>query len=398
MIRILQSVSNMDRGGIETMLMNYYRHLDRDQFQFDFLVNKEKPGFFDDEVRSLGGRIFMGPGLSPLKYPEYLRYMKTLLDREKEIKVLHAHNEAMEFYALNGAKKTGFPVRIAHAHNTHLPRGLKLPVKLVCKAMIPGAATDYFACGREAGIYYFGEKRWNESGVVIHNAIDLERFGYRSEVRTRLRREYHLEDKLVVGSVARFMVQKNHTRMLEQFACLKKIYPNSHLLLAGEGELQAAMEEKAKRLGIYDSVSFLGVQKDTSIWYQAMDVFLMPSLFEGLPVVGIEAQASGLPCVFSDTITDEIILAIAPLSFGVYLLHDSDFTRAFLWEKIALSRFGSLPASLGYLAIVTLCITCAGYLVDTLYQKIYRLVFRKKVERKVDEITARIYRSIKKGE
>lgn len=309
MIRILQSVSNMDRGGIETMLMNYYRHLDRDQFQFDFLVNKEKPGFFDDEVRSLGGRIFMGPGLSPLKYPEYLRYMKTLLDREKEIKVLHAHNEAMEFYALNGAKKAGFPVRIAHAHNTHLPRGLKLPVKLVCKAMIPGAATDYFACGREAGIYYFGEKRWNESGVLIHNAIDLERFGYRSEVRTRLRREYQLEDKLVIGSVARFMVQKNHTRMLEQFACLKKIYPNSHLLLAGEGELQAAMEEKAKRLGIYDSVSFLGVQKDTSIWYQAMDVFLMPSLFEGLPVVGIEAQASGLPCVFSDMITDEIILS-----------------------------------------------------------------------------------------
>ena len=175
--------------------------------------------------------------------------------------------------------------------------------------MIPGAATDYFACGREAGIYYFGEKRWNESGVLIHNAIDLERFCYRSEVRTRLRRDYQLEDKLVIGSVARFMVQKNHTRMLEQFACLKKIYPNSHLLLAGEGELQAAMEEKAKRLGIYDSVSFLGVQKDTSIWYQAMDVFLMPSLFEGLPVVGIEAQASGLPCVFSDTITDEIILS-----------------------------------------------------------------------------------------
>ena len=95
----------------------------------------------------------------------------------------------MEFYALNGAKKAGFPVRIAHAHNTHLPHGQKLPVKLVCKAMIPGAATDYFACGREAGIYYFGEKRWNESGVLIHNAIDLERFGYRSEVRTRLRRE-----------------------------------------------------------------------------------------------------------------------------------------------------------------------------------------------------------------
>ena len=177
MIRILQSVSNMDRGGIETMLMNYYRHLDRDQFQFDFLVNKEKPGFFDDEVRSLGGRIFMGPGLSPLKYPEYLRYMKALLDREKEIKVLHAHNEAMEFYALEGAKKAGFPVRIAHAHNTHLPHGLKLPVKLVCKAMIPEQRRIILHAGK-AGIYYFGEKRWNESGVLIHNAIDLEQFSY----------------------------------------------------------------------------------------------------------------------------------------------------------------------------------------------------------------------------
>ena len=122
MIHILQSVSNMDRGGIESMLMNYYRHLDRTRFQFDFLVNKKKPGFFDDEIRALGGRIFQSPGVAPQSYPAYLRSMQQLLAQHPEIKVLHAHNEAMQLFALEGAKKAGLPVRIAHAHNTRLPK------------------------------------------------------------------------------------------------------------------------------------------------------------------------------------------------------------------------------------------------------------------------------------
>ena len=117
MIHILQSVSNMDRGGIESMLMNYYRHLDRTRFQFDFLVNKKKPGFFDDEIRALGGRIFQSPGVAPQSYPAYLRSMQQLLAQHPEIKVLHAHNEAMQLFALEGAKKAGLPVRIAHAQH-----------------------------------------------------------------------------------------------------------------------------------------------------------------------------------------------------------------------------------------------------------------------------------------
>lgn len=248
MIHILQSVSNMDRGGIESMLMNYYRHLDRTRFQFDFLVNKKKPGFFDDEIRALGGRIFQSPGVAPQSYPAYLRSMQQLLAQHPEIKVLHAHNEAMQLFALEGAKKAGLPVRIAHAHNTRLPKDAKLPIKWFCKQFIPGAATDYWACGREAGIYYFGQSAWDARGVTLRNAIDLDRFGYRPQVRAKLRAEYGLNDKLVVGCVARLMAQKNHTRLLDIFAALKKVRPDScRISLEQPDEAWAAVLKDADR-------------------------------------------------------------------------------------------------------------------------------------------------------
>lgn len=248
MIHILQSVSNMDRGGIESMLMNYYRHLDRTRFQFDFLVNKKKPGFFDDEIRALGGRIFQSPGVAPQSYPAYLRSMQQLLAQHPEIKVLHAHNEAMQLFALEGAKKAGLPVRIAHAHNTRLPKDAKLPIKWFCKQFIPGAATDYWACGRAAGIYYFGQSAWDARGVTLRNAIDLDRFGYRPQVRAKLRAEYGLNDKLVVGCVARLMAQKNHTRLLDIFAALKKVRPDScRISLEQPDEAWAAVLKDADR-------------------------------------------------------------------------------------------------------------------------------------------------------
>lgn len=248
MIHILQSVSNMDRGGIESMLMNYYRHLDRTRFQFDFLVNKKKPGFFDDEIRALGGRIFQSPGVAPQSYLAYLRSMQQLLTQHPEIKVLHAHNEAMQLFALEGAKKAGLPVRIAHAHNTRLPKDAKLPIKWFCKQFIPGAATDYWACGRAAGIYYFGQSAWDARGVTLRNAIDLDRFGYRPQVRAKLRAEYGLNDKLVVGCVARLMAQKNHTRLLDIFAALKKVRPDScRISLEQPDEAWAAVLKDADR-------------------------------------------------------------------------------------------------------------------------------------------------------
>ena len=141
MIRVLHSVSNMDRGGIETMLMNYYRHIDREKVQFDFIVNKKKPGDYDDEIRRLGGHIYQSPGLNPLHYPAYLRFVQQTVAADPRIRILHAHNEAMGLYALKGAEKAGLQVRIAHAHNIWIVRDYKWPLKMFCKQRT-GSAGD----------------------------------------------------------------------------------------------------------------------------------------------------------------------------------------------------------------------------------------------------------------
>lgn len=309
MIRILQSVSNMDRAGLETMLMNYYRHIDRTKVQFDFIVNKPKPGNYDEEIKHMGGRIFLSPGLSPLRYPKYLRFVKEIVEKDDRIKIVHAHNEAMGFYALSGAKKAGVKVRIAHAHNTQIIRDYKWPLKMVCKRLLPLAATDLWSCGRDAGIYYFGKKRWEERGVIIRNAIETEKFAFNTAVRDEMRKKYDLKGKKVLGHVGRFNLQKNHDRLLDIFAAYQKRNPESMLVLVGEGELESEVREKTEKLGLANKVIFAGLQKNVNEWYQMMDVFLLPSLFEGLPVVGVEAQAAGLPCIFSDRVTDEIALS-----------------------------------------------------------------------------------------
>ena len=309
MLRVLHSVSNMARAGIETMLMNYYREIDRSQIQFDFLANKPAPGEYDEEIRSMGGRVFVSPGLNPLHFPQYKRYVGDLLRDNPDIGIVHAHNEAMGYYALQSAKDAGLQVRIAHAHNTRIIRDYKYPLKMICKQLIPGAATDYWSCGRDAGIYYYGKKRWNASGFILHNAINVQRFGFDQEVREYQRKLNGLENCFVIGHVGRFNLQKNHTRLLDIFAEVAKAEPSARLALIGIGELEQSVKEKARTLGLHDKTLFLGQMANVNEWYQAMDCFVLPSLFEGLPVVGIEAQAAGLPCVFSDRVTDEVLLS-----------------------------------------------------------------------------------------
>ncbi len=321
MIKILHSVSNMDRAGIETMLMNYYRHMDKDIIQFEFLANKPKPGDYDEEVRALGGKVYVSPGLNPLHYPEYLRFVGGILQKDDRFKIVHAHNEAMGLYALNTAKKAGIPVRIAHAHNTRIIRDYKYPLKLFCKQFLPYSATDLWSCGRDAGIYFFGRKNWEKKGHILRNAISLDKFAFNPELRAKLRAEKGFGEKTVIGHVGRFNIQKNHTRLLDIFAEYVEINPNAVLALIGEGELESDMRAKASSLGIAEKVHFAGLQSNVNEWYQAFDLFVLPSLFEGLPVVGIEAQAAGLPCLFSDKVTDEVLLSDRAERL---LLNDSD--------------------------------------------------------------------------
>lgn len=308
MIRVLHSVSNMDRGGIETMLMNYYRNIDRTKIQFDFIANNTKPGYYDDEIKSLGGRVFISPGLKPNNYPEYVRFIDRLLKENPNIKILHAHNEGMAFYPLSSAKKAGLDIRIAHAHNTKIIRDYKWPLKIVCKVMIPYVANRYWSCGTDAGIYYFGKSRWSKKGRLMHNAISLDNFKFNNSIRDKIRAQYGLEDKFVIGHVGRFYLQKNHLRLIDIFREVVLKNPDAMLLLIGEGELESETKTKVSQYGLNNNVLFLGLRSDVADLYQAMDVFVMPSLFEGLPVVGIEAQASGLECVYSDKVTKEALI------------------------------------------------------------------------------------------
>ena len=307
MVRVLHSVSNMDRAGLETMLMNYYRHIDREQIQFDFLANKPKPGAYEEEVRSLGGRIFVSPGFHPAKLFKYQKFMKNLFSEHPEIQIVHAHNGALAYYALREAQKNGIPHRIAHSHNSKINWDLKWPIKQYCRTHLKNAATDFRGCGELAVSFYFGEEiAKNKAYTLIRNAIEEERFIYNESVREKLRRQYQVGDKMVIGHVGRFMYQKNHMFLIDIFAEVHRQNKNTVLLLIGEGELEAKVKEKIAKLGLQDAVIFTGSIPNVNEMYQMMDVFLLPSLYEGLPVVGVEAQASGVKTIFSDTVTREV--------------------------------------------------------------------------------------------
>lgn len=307
MLRVLHSVSNMDRAGIETMLMNYYRHIDRTKIQFDFLCNKTKEGAYDDEIRSMGGHIYYSPGLNPLKFFEYKNFMLNLFKKNPDIKIMHSHNGELAYQSLYGAYKYGIKTRICHAHNTRMEPNLKKPLKLLYKTQLKKVANYYWGCGREAIKFYFGDKIINEKQyMILHNAIDVEKFIYNEKIREKLRNKMNLQDKFVIGHVGRFMEQKNHDFILELFKVIIDKNSDAFLILLGDGELQNKVKKKSEKLGISDSIKFLGNVDNVNEMYQAMDVFLLPSLFEGLPVVGIEAQAAGLKCFFSDNVTKEV--------------------------------------------------------------------------------------------
>ena len=315
-IRILQVVTHMDRGGLETMLMNYYRHMDREKVQFDFLTHRQERAAYDDEIEALGGKIYRLPRLVPWS-KSYLTVLDRFFDDHPEYKIVHVHQDCLSSIILKVAEGHGVPVRIAHSHSANQDKSLKYPIKLWYKRNIPKYATNLFACGRDAGDWMFGGTPYQ----IINNAIDAVAYTYSPLKRTEKRRELGLATEFVVGHVGRFNQPKNHPFLLAIFAVLLKKEPNATLLLVGGGEDMPKMQAKARELGIADHVRFLGVRSDVADLMQAMDVFAFPSLYEGLPVTMVEAQAAGLPCIISDKVPPECILTeglvdVMPLSAG----------------------------------------------------------------------------------
>lgn len=300
-IRILHIVTTMNRGGLETMLMNYYRHIDHSKVQFDFLVHRKEESNYDAEIKHLGGRIYHISKLDPISH-KYKDDLDTFLRTHSEYKIIHSHLDCMSGIPLKEAKKCGIPVRIAHAHSSNQTKDIKYILKLFYKRNIIKNANYLFACGDEAGKWMFNVDDFK----VINNAIDAKNYIYNVDKRKKVRKEFDLgEDSTVIGHVGRFMTPKNHLFIIDIFNKIHTTNPNTYLMLVGEGNLKESIIEKVRCLGLDDYVIFTGLRSDVNELLQAMDVFLFPSLYEGLPVSIVEAQAAGLPCLISDKVPIE---------------------------------------------------------------------------------------------
>lgn len=307
-IRVLQENVIMNPGGIESLLMNLYRHIDRDIVQFDFMLHRPQRGKFDDEIESLGGRIYRTEPFNPFQHQKYMKSMEEVFRAYPEYKIIHAHAE-LNYWPLKLAKKLGVPVRIAHSHNARSTINLKYFFLLYEKMFIKKAASDLFMCSTIAGKWSYGQKAVaNGQCVFLKNGIEVEKYVYNEEVRAEVRRKMGLGEKLVIGHVGRFMQQKNHNFLIDIFKNVHDKYPESVLLLVSEGRLMEEIKNKVNVLGLTDAVQFLGFRDDVHELMQAMDIFVLPSLWEGLPFTLVESQAAGLPSVISDVISDEAIV------------------------------------------------------------------------------------------
>ncbi len=317
-IRVLNMFTIMDRGGAETMVMNYYRHIDRTKVQFDFLVHREQRGAYDDEIERMGGRIYRMCPVYPQNFSRYKRDLRTFFRAHPEYKIIHSHMSELGYFAFREAERQGVPVRICHAHNAPHGFDAKMIIRTYFKKRMMPYLTHLFMCGEESGKWLYGEKNKTRF-IMLNNAIDAAVYSFDASKREEMRRQLDLTDELVVGHVGRFNPQKNHAFLLDIFAALLKKEPNAVLLLVGGGADMPKIQAKAQELGIAERVRFLGVRSDVADLMQAMDVFVFPSLYEGLPVTMVEAQASGLPCIISDKVPPECILTeglvnIMPLS------------------------------------------------------------------------------------
>lgn len=298
----------MNAGGAETFLMKIYRAIDRKKYQFDFCINLKDKGFYDDEIESLGGRIYHIPSKSE-SLSRFKKELSRIVIDNKYKYVLRITANAAGLLDLKIAKEAGALVCIARSSNSNTEGGIKSKVAHKIGQLLYLHYVDIkIAPSILAGEYTFGKKAVASGKVtILHNALATEIYKYNEKDRVRIRKELGVDDKeLIVGHIGRFMEQKNHAKLIEIFTEIQKARPNSLLLLiGGNGNLEAKIRELVHVYGLDHNVIFMGIRSDVSSLLSAIDVFVMPSLYEGMPNTVIEAQATGLPCVISSTITKE---------------------------------------------------------------------------------------------
>lgn len=304
-IRVASVIGRYIGGGVEAVTINYYRNIDKNKVQLDFICDEDSTNIPYEEIEKMGGKVIIIPSYSkPFKYHKALKRVL----KEGNYKIIHSNINTLSVFSLFAAKCAGVPVRIAHSHSTTNKKEKKKNLmKQVLRPFSKVFATDYMCCSELAGRWLFGNKEYDKGNVyLLNNAIDLDKFKYNESLRKKKRKELGIkDDTLVIGHIGRFVAQKNHDFLIDIFNEIHKKNNNSILLLAGQGPLMEDIKNKVKELNLEDSVKFLGQRNDANELYQAFDVFLLPSLYEGLPVVGVEAQASGLLCYLSDDMTKE---------------------------------------------------------------------------------------------
>lgn len=300
MIKVLNIIGSVNYGGAETFLINIYRNIDLQSFQFDFLIyEKALEKSYAAEIEQMGGRIF----LVPPKSQGITKSLKAIykIVRENNYQIVWRHTESM-FKAIDlvAAKLGGAQKTILHSHNTNASRKENFLGKLV-SPFVTRFVTNYYACGKEAGDYLFKAKEY----LIVKNGIDVNRFLFNIDTRLRYKKSLNIDDCYVFGHVGRFEVVKNHVFLIQIFKTILKYEPKSVLLLVGDGELKKEIESKVNELGISDKVYFMGLRDDISQLMSVMDVLIFPSLYEGMPVTLVEAQTADLPSLVSDTIDSE---------------------------------------------------------------------------------------------
>lgn len=307
MKRLLCILSSMNAGGAETFLMKIYRRIDRTKYQMDFCINMSEKCFYEDEILSLGGKNYRIPAKSA-SLRDFEKQLYNVVNANGYKYVLRVSSNALGFMDLKIAYKAGAEIRAVRSSNSSDGGSFKSKIAhRLGRALYGKYVNVKIAPSDLAAVYTFGKKAY-ESGTVniLHNAIDIDQYGFNADMRCRIRSEFGLpDDTTIIGHVGRFMTQKNHTFLLEVFSEYLKINGKSILMLVGGGELESAIKQKASELGISDKIVFTGVRSDVPALLSAMDVFVFPSLYEGMPNTVIEAQATGLPCLIADTITRE---------------------------------------------------------------------------------------------
>lgn len=308
-IRVLHILNCLSFGGAEAFLMDVYRNIDRDKVQFDFMLRSavKNQQEFIDEITSYGGKIYILPEYPNQILDNYRKLESFFKEHSKEYKAVHVHANALIYVKpLKVAKKYKIPCRIIHSHNTRTSKELYKYMHYFNRLFIKQFATDYFACSNLAGEWMFNKDSFN----VVNNGINIDRYVFNPSTREATRKEFNVEDKFVVGHVGRFRKQKNHKFIIDIFNEVHKVNKDAVLLLVGVNfdHTENEIRQKVHRLNLDDYVIFAGARNDVPNILQAMDVFLFPSLYEGLPITLIEAQAAGLQCIISDTISNQTVV------------------------------------------------------------------------------------------